>query len=226
MITDSYSLFPLFMRACALSRVRLFRTPQTLACQAPLSMGFSRQEYCSGLPFPSSDPLAPTGPGHRGEGLPDPALPSRSWTPCGIRWTSLQKRMWSWNWSFSGAWSHPRAPLGRVSGAPVAGLWVGAASCFPVAIGASLVAQTVKNVCSARNPGSIPRLGRSPGEGNGYPLQYPCVEHPVDRGAWWGTDQGFAESDTTEQLTLSLFFFFIVGLASGFIPFPQVWCQG
>ena len=42
---------------------------------------------------------------------------------------------------------------------------------FPVAIEASLLAQTVKNVCSARNPGSFPRLGRSPGEGNGYPLQ-------------------------------------------------------
>ena len=35
----------------SLSRVRLFETPWTVACQAPLSMGFSRQEYCSGLPF-------------------------------------------------------------------------------------------------------------------------------------------------------------------------------
>ena len=34
-------------------------------------------------------------------------------------------------------------------------------------------------------PGSIPGLGRSPGEGNGNPLQYSCLENPMDRGAWW-----------------------------------------
>ena len=38
---------------------------------------------------------------------------------------------------------------------------------------------------SAGNPGSIPGLGRSPGEGNGNPLQYPCLENLMDRGAWW-----------------------------------------
>ena len=43
------------------SRVRLFATPWTVACQAPLSMGFSRQEYWSGLPFPS--PGDPPNPG-------------------------------------------------------------------------------------------------------------------------------------------------------------------
>ena len=41
----------------SLSRVRLFVTPWTVACQAPLSMGFSRQEYWSGLPFPSPEDL-------------------------------------------------------------------------------------------------------------------------------------------------------------------------
>ena len=35
------------------------------------------------------------------------------------------------------------------------------------------------------DPGSIPGSGRLPGEGNGYPLQYPCLENPMDRGAWW-----------------------------------------
>ena len=35
--------------------------------------------------------------------------------------------------------------------------------------------------------GSIPRLGRSPGEGNGDPLQYSCLGNPMDRGAWWAT---------------------------------------
>ena len=41
---------------------------------------------------------------------------------------------------------------------------------------------------SARNAedlGSIPGLGRYPGEGNGTPLQYSCLENPMDRGAWW-----------------------------------------
>ena len=46
---------------------------------------------------------------------------------------------------------------------------------------------------SAYNAGdldSIPGLGRSPGEGNGNPLQYSCLENPMDRGAWWATVHG------------------------------------
>ena len=50
---------------------------------------------------------------------------------------------------------------------------------------ASLVAQMVKNLpASAGDKGSIPGLGRSPGEGNGNPLQYFCLENPTDGGAW------------------------------------------
>ena len=51
---------------------------------------------------------------------------------------------------------------------------------------------------SARNAGdlgSIPGLGRSPGEGNGNPLQYSCLENPMD-GAWWATVHGVAKSQT------------------------------
>ena len=44
-----------------------------------------------------------------------------------------------------------------------------------------------ESACSAGDPGSSPGLSRSPGEGNGNPLQYACLENPMDRGAWWTT---------------------------------------
>ena len=46
---------------------------------------------------------------------------------------------------------------------------------------ASLVAQTVKTTCNSEDPGLIPGWGRSLGEGNGYPLQYSCLENSMDR---------------------------------------------
>ena len=46
--------------------------------------------------------------------------------------------------------------------------------------------------CNAGDPGSIPRSGRSPGEGNGNPLQYSCLENPMDRVAWQATVHGVA----------------------------------
>ena len=52
------------------------------------------------------------------------------------------------------------------------------------------------SACDAEDPGSIPGLGRSPGEGNGNPLQYSCLENPMDRGAWWPTVHGAAKSRT------------------------------
>ena len=61
-----YTLFALKVKVMSLSRVPLFATPWTVAHQVPLSMGFSRQEYWSGLPFPS--------PGD----LPDPGIEPRS----------------------------------------------------------------------------------------------------------------------------------------------------
>ena len=58
-----------------------------------------------------------------------------------------------------------------------------------------------ESACNAREPGSIPGSGGSPGEGNGRPLQYSCLKNSVDRGAWQSTVHY-----TTEGVTLSHFF--------------------
>ena len=47
-----------------------------------------------------------------------------------------------------------------------------------------------QSACNAGDSGSISGLGRSPGEGNGNPLQYSCLENPMDRGAWWAIVYG------------------------------------
>ena len=53
-----------------------------------------------------------------------------------------------------------------------------------------------ESACNAGDPGSIPGSGRSPGEVNGYPLQYSCLENPMDRGALQGSVHGVAKSWT------------------------------
>ena len=50
--------------------------------------------------------------------------------------------------------------------------------------------------CNAGDLGLIPGLGRSLGDGNGYPFQYSCLENSMDRGAWWATVHGVAKSQT------------------------------
>ena len=57
---------------------------------------------------------------------------------------------------------------------------------------------------SAGDAGLIPWLGRSPGEGNGNPLQYSCLENPMDRGDWWVTVHGVTESDRNEWLSMHI----------------------
>ena len=52
------------------------------------------------------------------------------------------------------------------------------------------------SACNAGDLGSIPGSGRSPGEGNGTPLQYSFLENPMNRGAWWATVHGVAKSRT------------------------------
>ena len=114
--------------------IQLFATPWTVACQAPLPMGFSRQEYWSGLPFPS--------PGD----LPDAGIEPKSLLSSAL--------------------------AGRFSKISPA------------------------NAGDIRDAGLIPGLGKSPGEGNGNPLQYSCLENPIDRGAWQAIVHGVAKSWT------------------------------
>ena len=62
---------------------------------------------------------------------------------------------------------------------------------------ASLVAQMVKNPPAMKgNPGWILELGRSPGEGTWYKLQYSCLENSMNGGAWWATVNATAKSQT------------------------------
>ena len=56
--------------------------------------------------------------------------------------------------------------------------------------------ESKESACNAGDPGSVPGLGRSPGEGNGKPLQYSCLENSVDRGALWATVHGVTKSCT------------------------------
>ena len=66
------------------------------------------------------------------------------------------------------------------------------------------------SACNVGDQGLIPGLGRSPGEGNGNPLQDSCLENPMDRGAWWATVHGMAKSRT--QLNDFTFTFQVLSL--------------
>ena len=64
-----------------------------------------------------------------------------------------------------------------------------------------------ESACNVGDRGLIPWLGRSPGEWNGNPLQYSCLENSMDRGTWQAIVHGVAESDTTKQVSLSHYMF-------------------
>ena len=60
--------------------------------------------------------------------------------------------------------------------------------------GSSVRKESTCNGGDTGDPGSIPGSGKSPGKGHGYPLQYPCLENHMDRGAWWATVCGVTKS--------------------------------
>ena len=149
------------MKVKSLSHVRLFAIPWTLAHQAPPSMGFSRQEYWSGLLFPS--------PGD----LPDPGIEPRS--------PALQ------------ADDLTSEPPGK----PIQNSFSKLLPLFMPQV-VLVVKNSPTNTGDIRDVSSIPGLGRSPVGGNGNLFQYSCLENPMDRGAWWATVRGVAESGTAE----------------------------
>ena len=53
-----------------------------------------------------------------------------------------------------------------------------------------------ESACNAGDPGSIPGSGRSPGGGNGNPIQYSCLENPMDSRPWWATVHGVVKNQT------------------------------
>ena len=70
-----------------------------------------------------------------------------------------------------------------------------------ILLGFSGGADSKEFACNEEDLGSTPGLGRSPGDGKGYPPQYSYLENLMDRGAWWATVHGVIKSDMTEWLT-------------------------
>ena len=154
------------------SHVRLFATPWTAAYQASLSMGFSRQEYWSGLPFPS--------PGD----LPNPGIEPRSPTLQADALTSEPPGKLSSQISWRRKWQ------------PTPVLLPGKSHGQRSLIGYNPWGREESDRTERLHfHFSLSRIE----EGNGNPLQCSCLENPRDREAWWAAIYGVAQSRT--QLT-------------------------
>ena len=97
---------------------------------------------------------------------------------------------------------------------------------FLLAAGTSQVALVVKNPSAnagdMRDAGSIPGSGRSPGGGHGNPLQYSCLENPMDRGAWWATVHGVEKSQTRQKQLSMHARFWLQNLELCFLSLPGI----
>ena len=110
-----------------------------------------------------------------------------------MRWLDGITDSWTWVWVSSGSWWWTGKPgmLQSMGWQRVGHNWANwTTTALP---GGS---DGKESTFSAGDLGLIPRLGRSPREGNGYPLQYSCPENPMDRGAWWATVHGVPKSQS------------------------------
>ena len=185
----------------SLRRVWLFVTPWTVAHQAPLSVGFSRQEYWSGLPFPSAGDLPHPGVESGSPALQAGALPSQPPEQClflsVIEWlranthsdvTSIWESYFILKSIFTTLWR-----LGKL-----------VCNTYPVAR-PSQVAPVIKNppanAGEVRDSGVIPGSGRPSGEGNVNSHQYSCLGDPMARGPWRATIHRVTKSMTEHACT-------------------------
>ena len=81
-----------------------------------------------------------------------------------------------------------------------------------------------ESACNAGDQGSISGLGRSPGEGNGNPVQYSCVENSMDRGAWWARVYGVLIFFLAVSLATSLLILLFQRIGFCFIDFSLLLC--
>ena len=157
------------MKVKSLSPVRLFETPRTAAYQAPLSMGFSRQEYWSGVPLPS--------PKINGQRSQIDILKKKKQRHYFANKGPSSQGYWRRQW-------HPT---------PV--LWPGKSHGQRSLVGCRPWGREESDMTEQLHfHFSLPCTG----EGNGNPLQCSCLENPRDGGAWWAAICGVAQSDTTE----------------------------
>ena len=164
-----------------LSRVWLFVTPRTAASQASQSITNSQS-----LPKPMSITIQPSHP----LSSPSPSAFSLSQNQGLFQWVSTLYQVPKY-WTLSFSISPSNEYSGLIS--------------FTIRLpGGSEVKASASN---EGDLGLIPGSGRSPGEGYGNPLQYSCLENPMDGGAWWATVHRVAQSDMTEWLNFQLFNF-------------------
>ena len=142
-------------------------------------MGFFRQEYQSGLPCPSPGELPNPGTKARSPTLQADSLPSEppGKPTSGVVWQESKEKQKR----------HP-----------------GVIQTYMYIYGLPWWLNDIESTCQYRRQGSIPWSGRSPGDGNGNPLQYSCLKNPRNRGASWFTVQRVSASDATERMSTQL----------------------
>ena len=181
-----------------LSPISFWATPWTVARQAPLSMGFSRQEYWSGVTCPPPGDLPD--PGIEPMSLPSPAFAGRFFTMSTpwetldlLSFTQLSSYLTIINLSIhicnlSSTHTRVYIYISIIYVSFVLSIIIYPSSVYLpshhlyIYLGGS---HRKESACNVGDLGSVPGLVSSPGEGNGNTVQYSCLENPMDRGAWW-----------------------------------------